>query len=279
MVMRLATMDSDFEARFSALLGQKREISEDVDATVRAIIADVRARGDAALVDYTHRFDRLELSPGTLRIAQDEISRSVAACDPQTLKALALARDRIRSHHERQMPKDDRYTDALGVELGSRWTAVESVGPLRSRRHGKLSKFGADERSARCRGGRRTHRHGGSLARRRAESAGAGGRASCRRQRDLPHRRRAGGRGAGLRHANDCPGRQDRRPRQCLCGGRQAAGIRHGGHRHDRRSLGSAGDRRRRQRPGMDRRRSSGAGRARRLGAVDPHHRFASVWR
>ncbi|HSO47358.1 MAG TPA: histidinol dehydrogenase, partial [Rhizobiaceae bacterium] len=126
--MRLATTDGDFEARFLALLGQKREISEDVDATVRAILADVRARGDAALVDYTHRFDRLELTPGTLRITPDEISRSVAACDPATLEALALARDRIRSHHERQMPKDDRYTDALGVELGSRWTAVESVG-------------------------------------------------------------------------------------------------------------------------------------------------------
>lgn len=126
--MRLATTDRDFEARFLELLGQKREISEDVDATVRAILADVRARGDAALVDYTSRFDRLELSPDTLRITQDEISRSVAACDPATLEALALARDRIRSHHERQMPKDDRYTDALGVELGSRWTAVESVG-------------------------------------------------------------------------------------------------------------------------------------------------------
>ncbi len=126
--MRLATTDGDFEARFLALLGQKREISEDVDATVRAILADVRARGDAALVDYTHRFDRLELSPETLRITPYEISRSVAACDPATLEALALARDRIRSHHERQMPKDDRYTDALGVELGSRWTAVESVG-------------------------------------------------------------------------------------------------------------------------------------------------------
>jgi histidinol dehydrogenase len=126
--MRIATTDSDFEARFAALLSQKREVSEDVDATVRAILADVRARGDAAVLEYTARFDRLRLDAQSLRITAAETAAALEACDPETIAALTLARDRIRSHHERQMPRDDRYTDALGVELGSRWTAVESVG-------------------------------------------------------------------------------------------------------------------------------------------------------
>lgn len=126
--MRLSTTDADFEAGFAALLGLKREISEDVDAAVRRIIADVRARGDEAVIEYTSRFDRLDLTPQTMRIPAGAIAEAVASCDRDTIDALALARDRIRSHHERQMPKDDRYVDALGVELGSRWTAVESVG-------------------------------------------------------------------------------------------------------------------------------------------------------
>jgi histidinol dehydrogenase len=128
LVLRLATTDADFEARFAHLLGLKREVSEDVDATVRAIIADVRARGDTAVVEYTRKFDRLELTAQTLRVSEAEIAAAHAACDGETLAALELARDRIRSHHERQMPRDERYVDALGVELGSRWTPVESVG-------------------------------------------------------------------------------------------------------------------------------------------------------
>lgn len=124
----LNTKDVDFEARFAAFLTTKREVSADVDAVVRDIIADVRANGDAALVALTQKFDRLDLSETTLRVTQDEIDAAVASADPATLEALTLARDRIRSHHERQKPKDDLYTDALGVELGSRWTAVEAAG-------------------------------------------------------------------------------------------------------------------------------------------------------
>jgi histidinol dehydrogenase len=128
LVLRLATTDADFDARFTHLLGLKREVSEDVDAAVRAILAEVRTRGDAAVIDYTRKFDRLELTAQTLRVSEAEIAAAHADCDGETLEALELARDRIRSHHERQMPKDERYVDALGVELGSRWTAVESVG-------------------------------------------------------------------------------------------------------------------------------------------------------
>ncbi|MCW1840427.1 histidinol dehydrogenase [Prosthecomicrobium hirschii] len=127
MAIRLDITDPDFEARFAAFLATKREVSEEVDDAVRAILADVRQRGDAALVDLSRRFDRVELD-GRLRITADEVDRAIAAVDPETLDALTFARDRIRAHHERQKPADDRYTDALGVELGSRWTAVEAVG-------------------------------------------------------------------------------------------------------------------------------------------------------
>ena len=126
--MRLSTTDSDFETGFAAMLALKREVSQDVDSAVAAILADVRARGDAAVLDYTARFDRLELSAGALRIGAEEIAAAFADADSKTISALEFARDRILSHHQRQMPKDDRYTDAAGVELGWRWTAVESVG-------------------------------------------------------------------------------------------------------------------------------------------------------
>ncbi|MTH97656.1 histidinol dehydrogenase [Roseibium sp. RKSG952] len=129
MARRLSIKDADFDARFAELLGAKREVSEDVDLTVRDILEDVRQRGDAALVDCTRKFDRVDVSSaGDLVVTAAEIEAAVAEVPEETLDALKLAADRIRSHHARQMPKDDRYTDALGVELGSRWTAVEAVG-------------------------------------------------------------------------------------------------------------------------------------------------------
>ena len=128
MAIRLDFRDSDFEARFTALLATKREVSEDVDHAVRAILADVRARGDAAVIDYTKRFDRLELTAATMRVSETEFEAAESQVDAATRAALVLARDRIRSHHQRQKPADDRYTDALGVELGSRWTAIGAVG-------------------------------------------------------------------------------------------------------------------------------------------------------
>jgi histidinol dehydrogenase len=128
MPVRLNSTQADFSDAFNVLLATKREISEDVDATVRAIIEAVIARGDAALIDYTERFDRLTLSAQTLRIATDEIEAAETQCDPAALAALKLAAERIRAFHERQKPSDLRFTDALGVELGWRWTAIEAVG-------------------------------------------------------------------------------------------------------------------------------------------------------
>lgn len=128
MPIRLSNHEQDFEARFATLLGEKRESAADVSSVVREILADVRTRGDDALIEYTARFDRLELSPDTLRVSQDEIAAAVEQVDEETLEALQLAHDRIHSHHARQIPKDDQYVDAIGVELGSRWTAIEAVG-------------------------------------------------------------------------------------------------------------------------------------------------------
>jgi histidinol dehydrogenase len=129
LALRLATADPDFQDRFQALLASKREASADVDAVVRDIIEDVRANGDAALLSYTERFDRLKAaSLAELTVTAEEIAAALEKVAPETLEALTLARDRIASHHQRQMPKDDRYTDAIGVELGSRWTAIQAVG-------------------------------------------------------------------------------------------------------------------------------------------------------
>ncbi|MBS1165388.1 MAG: hisD 2 [Proteobacteria bacterium] len=128
MAIRLDDRAPDFEARFSAFLTTKREVSTDVDATVAEIIADVRTRGDAALHDWTDKLDRFDSRARGLRVSEAEIDAAVAAVKPEVMGALRLARDRIESHHTRQKPEDDRYADAIGVELGSRWTAIEAVG-------------------------------------------------------------------------------------------------------------------------------------------------------
>jgi histidinol dehydrogenase len=109
-------------------LSLKRETDTDVSATVRAILSDVRERGDEALFEYTSKFDRLQLSSDSIRVGDDEIVRAIRHVDDETMAALELAHNRIKSHHERQLPADDRYVDSLGVELGSRWTAIEAVG-------------------------------------------------------------------------------------------------------------------------------------------------------
>ena len=128
MAITLNQQDADFEQRFTAFLSTKREVSADVDAAVRDIIGRVRAEGDKALIDYTLKFDKADLGALGIAVSKSDIAKAYEAADPATIEALKFARDRIRSHHERQKPKDDRYTDAAGVELGSRWTAIEAVG-------------------------------------------------------------------------------------------------------------------------------------------------------
>ena len=128
MPARLDASDPDFSGAFAALLAQKREVAEDVDAAAARIIADVRARGDAALAEYSLRFDRFDLSAAGLRVSAEEIADAVRASPPATLEALALAHARIKTYHERQRPQDVSFADALGVELGWRWSAIAAVG-------------------------------------------------------------------------------------------------------------------------------------------------------
>jgi histidinol dehydrogenase len=128
MPLRLDSAQADFEQRFSDLLGAKRESSKDVNDTVAAIIADVRARGDVAVAELTNKFDRTSLTPETLAFSADEIAAAAATVPDHVRAALQTAHDRIKSHHEKQKPQDHVYTDALGVTLGSRWTPVDAVG-------------------------------------------------------------------------------------------------------------------------------------------------------
>ena len=128
MPLRLDTRSPDFWASFNALLAMKREVAEDVDQAVQAIIADVVAHGDAALIGYSKKFDRVDLETLGLRVGGADIDTAFARCPPEALDALRFAHARIIAFHERQLPQDHRFTDPLGVELGWRWRPVEAAG-------------------------------------------------------------------------------------------------------------------------------------------------------
>jgi histidinol dehydrogenase len=128
MAMALDMHTAGFEQRFAALVAAKRESSADVDAAVAAIIADVRARGEEALAEYSLRFDRVDLARLGLRIGAAEVESAIAACEKTALEALKLAHDRVADFHLRQRPSDLRFTDLLGVELGWRWRPIDAVG-------------------------------------------------------------------------------------------------------------------------------------------------------
>ena len=128
MPRRLNAAQPDFEAAFAAFLDLKREAETDVDTVVSAILADVRARGDAALIDYTGRFDRVEMKAGDLRFAAEEIASAAGRCDAATVAALRLAAERIEAFHRKQLPEPLEYTDAAGVRLGARWTPIVAAG-------------------------------------------------------------------------------------------------------------------------------------------------------
>ena len=128
MPIRLDARAPDFAGRFSAFLDTKREAASDVEAAVRAILADVAGRGDQALIELTRKFDRVDIEAAGLKVTAAEIEIAYGACDRRALDALAFARERIEAYHRRQLPRDERFTDALGVELGHRWTAIEAVG-------------------------------------------------------------------------------------------------------------------------------------------------------
>ncbi len=124
----LDTTQPDFEASFTTLLNAKREDSPDVDDTVAAIIADVRRRGDAAVLDLTARFDRLSLTADGLAFSREEVDAEIAKVSAEDRAALEQAAERIRAYHSRQMPEDAQWTDAEGATLGWRWTPVGAAG-------------------------------------------------------------------------------------------------------------------------------------------------------
>jgi histidinol dehydrogenase len=127
-MQRLATGEADFAARFADLLQQARATTQDVGPAVAAIIADVRARGDAALCEASARFDRIALTPETLRITAAEIEAATASIDPPLAEALDLAARRIEAFHRAQRPQDLRIADPAGLTLGLRWNALDAVG-------------------------------------------------------------------------------------------------------------------------------------------------------
>lgn len=128
MPVRLSSSDPAFASQFDAFLATKREVSEDVDQAVRGIISDVRARGDAALISLSQKFDHVDLGAIGIRVTEDEVEAALGKCTAETLEALSFARDRIADHHERHLPTSETYTDPIGATLGHRWTAVESAG-------------------------------------------------------------------------------------------------------------------------------------------------------
>ena len=128
MTMFLSSFDADFEARFAALLGMKREEAEDVDQAVAGIIADVRSRGDAAVLELTARYDRLTLTAAGMAFSPAEIAAEIAKVSAEDRAALELAAERIRAYHERQRPEDAAWVDAAGATLGWRWTPVSAAG-------------------------------------------------------------------------------------------------------------------------------------------------------
>ncbi len=128
MAKLLFATDKNFEADFTALVNASRDEKSDVDGAVAGILADVKKRGDAAVLEYTAKWDRQALTADKLTFTKDEIQTAAKLCDAETLKALHIAAERIADYHRRQIPKDELYTGAEGIKLGWRWTAVSSAG-------------------------------------------------------------------------------------------------------------------------------------------------------
>ena len=128
MPLELDSSARDFAAAFAKFLAAKRELAADVDTAVATIIEDVRKRGDAALIEQTKRFDKLDLTPATLRVSAAEIDGAAKQCKPAALEALRFAHARIEDYHKKQLPADLDYTDASGVRLGWRYRPISAGG-------------------------------------------------------------------------------------------------------------------------------------------------------
>lgn len=196
----LSTTDPDFNTRLTAVLSAKREDSPEVDHIVADIIADVRARGDAAVLELTAKFDRMELDKAGLRFTDAEVDALCAQVSTQDRAALELAAERIRAYHVRQVPEDTMWTDPDGATLGWRWTPVAAAGlyvpgglatyPSSVLMNAIPAKVAGVPRLAIT----------VPTTRWRGQSAGASGRADRGSGRNLPYRRGAGHCRPRLRH-------------------------------------------------------------------------------
>ncbi len=128
MPRELDSRDPNFTRDFDALVESKRAVEADVDAAVAEIVEGVRSRGDAGLIDYTRRFDGVDLTAARLRVSDAEVGRACDACDQHAVAALELAASRIEAYHRRQLPEDEFFTDESGIALGTRWTPVQAAG-------------------------------------------------------------------------------------------------------------------------------------------------------
>lgn len=124
----LNSIDAGFRQKLLNILETKIETSEAVTNAAVAILDDVKQRGDAAVVDYTNKFDRVQITAKDLRIPQETIEQAYLACEPAAKQALELAAERIAVYHKRQLPEDFEYTDSIGVTLGNRWKPIEKAG-------------------------------------------------------------------------------------------------------------------------------------------------------
>ncbi len=128
MVNSLNISDKDFAKKFNAFLRLRETNDKDVSVTVENIIEDVRTKGDAAIIAYTEKFDRLKITAGKMKITPAEISKARKSCDKEVIRALEHAAERIRNYHQKQLPKDVQYKDSDGITLGWRWNAIDAVG-------------------------------------------------------------------------------------------------------------------------------------------------------
>ena len=180
MPTQLDIRDPDFENAFAALLAAKRESAPDVDDAVAAILADVKARGDGAVIDHTRRFDNLALTPETMAIPASEIERAANSCDAEAIAALELAAARIEAFHARQIARGSGLHGRGRTETRVSMDTNCRRRPLCARWHSRLSIVGPHERGARQGRRSRTAGYGGAGPRRRSQPAGSG------RRPDLP---------------------------------------------------------------------------------------------
>jgi hypothetical protein len=245
--LRLSTAQADFETQFQQRLHWSADTDAAIEQRVADILADVKLRGDAAVLEYTARFDGLQAdSMAALELTQAELKAAFESLPTAQKTALQDAAARVRSYHEAQKKacgESWQYRDADGSLLGQKVTPLDRVGIyVPGGKAAYPSSVLMNAIPAHVAGVQEIimvvptpakDRSGANASRGEKNPLGVGRCLCGGRQPRLHHRRRAGRGRAGLRHRHRARGRQNHRPRQCLCGRCQAPRVWHGGHRHD----------------------------------------------